>query len=83
VRFSPDGSRLIVVARVTEAQKSLFQAYTMRVDGTEVHLIDKYATPPDFFYNWSPDGQQLVWMWKSKLMTGNMDGTGKTKILVN
>ncbi|MCX6381146.1 MAG: hypothetical protein NT023_17020, partial [Armatimonadetes bacterium] len=26
VRFSPDGSRLIVVARVTEAQKSLFQA---------------------------------------------------------
>lgn len=83
VRFSPDGSRLVVIARVTEGQKSLYHAYTMRVDGSEVYLLDKYATPPDFLYNWSPNGAQLTWMWKSKLMTGNYDGTGKTKVPTN
>ncbi len=81
VRFSPDGTRLILIAHLTEPQKSLYYAYTMKTDGSEVYLVDKYATPPDFLYSWSPDGQRLTWMWKSKLMIGNLDGAGKMKLL--
>ncbi len=83
VKFSPDGSHLIVIALMSEAGKKIYRSYTLKIDGSEVTAFDRYATPPDFLYNWSPDGKQLTWMWGMKLMIGNVDGTNKVKIFTN
>ena len=74
--WSPDGRR---IASATNADVPNSQVFTIRPDGTGIHMIT--TGPSDFWPSYSPDGRQIVF---SRILAGqatsdlwvmNADGT--------
>lgn len=80
--WSPDGSQLVAI---TEEANSIFNLFTVGVDGRELRQIT-HDDAPRFMPAWSPDGKKIACIavknWESpegSLLLMNTDGTGRTE----
>lgn len=86
--FSPDGSRIAVIRYVKpdpdgSGRGAFFRGglYVMRTDGGESRLLARtlyYGQPPP---SWDPSGERLAYTQVRNVMTINVDGTCRQKVL--
>ena len=79
--ISPDGTRVAVGVKVTDAREKIWIYDTAR--GTRIPLVNGDSGPSMYSPVWSPDGQQLAYRETlgktSKLLLHNADGSGEEK----
>lgn len=84
VVFSNDATRILVTAVVKTGGKPALNLFSLKGDGTEMHLLHRFTTTwdrvPPFPAQFSADGKLVAWMDAGQLFVCNTEGTNKTKL---
>ena len=74
--WSPDGTQ---VAFGTLVNRTTTQTFVVRADGTGTRQLTDFAGA-GMFYDWSPDGSQIVFNGNDRLYVMNADGSDQTRL---